>query len=154
MSPIKFYRNDMNKLLLVGFLSLLLSGCSEPKKINMAEYGLKEEGTLYVKKVDAISAIYESVHYAMRDYSYPITSICIDFDYDGQKKTFCHKKYERKEAMYSYRTMPADYFMIDDESRPIQSNVDILNQLEKKLHQVANDHSVFDNLSELISKFK
>lgn len=149
----------MKKLLLVGLLALFLSGCGEPKKINMVEYGFKEEGTLYVKKVDAISSIYEDVRrrssqYDDNGYDYTRTSICIDFAYDGQKKTFCNLKYEGKEVFYYYFRHMTERIIIDDQEKLIKQNIDNLTRLEMKLHQIAGDHSVFDSLSELISKFK
>lgn len=145
----------MNKLFLVGLITLLLSGCGEPKKINMADYGFKEEGTLYVKKVDSVSAIYEQVSYFREEGGYPNTINCIDFAYDGQKKTFCNDKYSQQPKFYgnSY-TGSSAYPMVDEKDKPLLKNMEDLKRLEKKFHQLANDHSVFDSLSELIGKFK
>lgn len=148
-------KDDMNKFILLSLTALFLTGCSEPKKINMADYGFKEEGTLYVKKVDSVSAIYEKVSYYRNDGGYPNTVNCIEFAYDGQTKTFCHDMYAQQPKAYGNSYTGNYYYpMVDEKDKPNLKNMEDLKRLEKKFHQVANDHSVFDSLSELISKFK
>jgi hypothetical protein len=144
----------MNKKLVICVLSLCLYGCGyEVKKINLVDYGFKEDGILYIRKIEAISRIYENTAYAQNHADYPSTSICIDFAHDGHKKKLCLDKYHKKELMYSsYPFTRTYYYMVDIESKPIKTNVENLVKLEKKLHQVASDYSFLDSFSELINK--
>ena len=156
MNSTKLDKKNMNKFLFVALLVLFLSGCGEPKKINMADYGFKEEGTLFVRKVDAISALddrYVSFRVGTRrdGYDYSSTNMCINFEYDGQKKEFCSQRFHKKKQIGFFGDV---LYEEDDEEHPNIENIENMKRLEKRLHEVAGNHSVFDSLSELISKFK
>lgn len=141
--------------MVVGFVMLLLNGCNDPKKIDTADYGFKARETLYIKKVDSISELYDHISF-YREYDhlrfgpdYSTTAICIDFKYDGQEKEFCLNKFYLKKEFDVFGNLMSTE---DDKSRPNEENIENMKKLEKRLHQIANDGSIFESLGDLFHK--
>lgn len=138
----------MKKFLLIILASLLLSGYEWSHKLDTADYGYSTTGTLYIKKIDAISEIYEKV-VGRHD----VVAYCLQVRYDGQTMEFCGRKYfNDRRAIGGAEYNGWDGW--DDKYNPRADNLNDLLRMKKKFHQIAGDDSIWDRTKELLPGLK
>jgi hypothetical protein len=132
----------MKKIIVIFCALLILSGCDGTSRINLADYGYDTAGTLYIKKINSISQIYEwndagcsGVGDNRACWNY--VRSCIDVVHDGTKGQYCTVKIANGK------------FDKDD----YREGLDKLKRLEKRFHQIAGD-SVVDRIERFFTKNK